>query len=195
MRDGDAARSFANEIQVGIVTSNSSAPGRLDAWIQRINQSLHMFAAFWLFVLAFLILIDVAGRALFSAPLRGTPEIIANSVVCIAFLQLCNAVRTGSMLRVEALDGIIPEAVSRFLRFAGFVFGAVLFSAVAYSAWEPMMDAWRIGEYAGNEGSLRVPTYPVRTILVVMCLFATLNYLLMAWQALRRKPDVPQAAV
>lgn len=175
--------------------ATSSALDRLDAWIQRINQGLHMFAAFWLFVLAFLILVDVGGRALFSMPLRGTPEIIANSVVCIAFLQLCNAVRTGSMLRVEALDGIIPGAIGRFLRFAGFVFGAVLFSAVAYSAWEPMMDAWRISEYAGNEGSLRVPTSPVRTILVVMCLFATLNYLLMAWQALRRNPDVSQAAV
>ena len=181
-------------------TSVTSAPAaasaldRLDAWIQRINRGLHMFAAFWLFVLAFLILVDVGGRALFSMPLRGTPEIIANSVVCIAFLQLCNAVRTGSMLRVEVLDGVMPEAVGRFLRFAGFVFGAVLFSAVAYSAWEPMMEAWRIGEYAGNEGSLRVPTYPVRTMLVAMCLFATLNYLLMAWQVLRRKPDAARVA-
>lgn len=175
------------------MTNPSSVLDRLDVWIQRINRGLHMFAAFWLFVLAFLILVDVTGRALFSTPLHGTPEIIANSVVCIAFLQLCNAVRTGSMLRVEALDGIIPESLVRILRVAGFLFGAVLFGAVAYSAWGPMMEAWRIAEYAGNEGSLRVPTYPVRTILVVMCVFAMLNYLLMAWQALRHGSN-PQAA-
>lgn len=166
---------------------------QLDLCIQRINRGLHMFAAFWLFVLAFLILIDVGGRGLFSMPLRGTPEIIANSVVCIAFLQLCNAVRTGSMLRVEILDRAIPVAVLRALQVVGFVLGALLFAAVAYSSWEPMIEAWRIGEFAGNEGSLRVPTYPVRSLLVAACILATVNYLLMAWQALRGRLDLTHA--
>lgn len=167
---------------------------RLDAWIQRINGGLHLFAAFWLFVLAFLILVDVTGRGLFSIPLQGTPEIIANSVVCIAFLQLCNAVRMGRMLRVEILDAFVPESVTKALRVTGFVLGAILFAAIAYSSWTPMIEAWRIGEFAGDEGSLRVPTYPVRTVLVAMCILATVNYVLMAWQTLRGELDMPHTA-
>lgn len=159
---------------------------RLDAGLARLNAVLHYFAALWLFGLALVILVDVLGRVLFNAPLRGTAEIVANSVVCIAFLQLCHAVREGRMLRVEILDAALPAAARRMLAVAGCLLGAALFGAIAAASWEPMLNAWRIGEYAGYEGSLRIPTSPVRSLLVAMAGLATVNYLLMAVRAARQ---------
>lgn len=159
---------------------------RLDRAIVRLNAALHYGAALWLFGLAVVILLDVAGRGLFNAPLRGTAEIVANSVVSIAFLQLCHAVREGRMLRVELLDALLPPRAIRIVRIAGCLLGALLFAAIAFASWEPMLGAWRIGEYAGYEGSLRIPVYPVRTLVVAMAGLAMLNYLLMTFLAAAR---------
>ena len=158
---------------------------RFDALIARINRMLHMSAAIWLFMLALVILVDVLGRGLFNSPLAGTAEIVANSVVAIAFLQLNHSIRMDGMLRAEILEPYLPKAIALWLRAIGCLLGALLFSAIAWSAWGPMLEAWRIGEYAGNEGSLKVPTYPVRTLLVCMCGLAAFNYLIMARQLLQ----------
>jgi TRAP-type C4-dicarboxylate transport system permease small subunit len=160
---------------------------RLDSAIARINALLHYAAAAWLFGLALLILADVLARGLANAPLRGTAEIVANSIVAIAFLQLCYAVREGGMLRVGMLDALLPGRTQRALRIAGALLGAALFAGIAVASWQPMLAAWQIGEHGGYEGSLRIPVYPVRTLLVATTLLATVNYLLLAYRNLRRE--------
>ncbi len=158
---------------------------RIDGLVTRINSLLHISASIWLFMLALVILVDVLGRTLFNFPLAGTAEIVANSTVAIAFLQLSHSIRMGGMLRAEILEPFLPEAIARWLLAIGFILGAILFSAIAWGAWDPMLEAWRIGEYAGYEGSLKVPTYPIRTVLVCMCCLAALNYMIMAWRLIK----------
>lgn len=157
---------------------------RLDRALGSLTRSLHLIAALWLFALAFLILADVIGRDLFNAPIPGTPELVANSLVSIAFLQLSHSIRMNGMLRAELLDGLLPAPVRRWLGVFGFFVGGCFFLAIAYASWEPMLAAWEIGEYQG-EGALRVPTYPVRSVIVAMSVIAALCYFLMAWKATR----------
>ena len=157
-----------------------SAGGRLrafDRFVLGVDRSLHVVAAFWLFAIALLVMVDVAGRAL-GSPLRGTPEIIANSIVCIAFLQLSQSIRAGGMLRAGIIDRIAAPGVVRLGSVAGHLIGALVFLAVAASSWESMVEAWRYGEYAG-EGGLRIPLFPVRALLVACSLLACLNFVLM----------------
>jgi TRAP-type C4-dicarboxylate transport system, small permease component len=152
---------------------------RGDGFLDRLTFGLHLLAALWLFSLAFVILVDVVGRGLFSSPLHGTPEIVSNSIVSIAFLQLTHAIRMRGMLRTDIVEQFLPEAGVRVLRAIGYLVGAALFGAMAWSSWEPMLSAWEIGEYSG-EGALRVPTYPVRTIIVAMSALASICYLMLA---------------
>jgi TRAP-type C4-dicarboxylate transport system permease small subunit len=153
----------------------------IDNVVSRINRVLHMLAAGWLVVLAFFILADVLGRGLFSLPIQGTPELVANSVVTIAFLQVSYSIRLGGMLRAEIVNMIVSPGVARALRVIGYVLGAALFATLAYAGWEPMMFSWSIGEFHG-EGAMRVPAYPVRTVLVVIGGLAAINYALLAWR-------------
>ena len=155
-----------------------------------VNSWLHMLAAIWLFLLTLVILADVLGRGLLNSPLDGTAEIVANSVVAIAFLQLNHSIRVGGMLRAEFLEPYLPSAVANILETSGCVLGSILFLAVAWGSWDPMVEAWRIGEFAGNEGSIKLPTYPVRTLLVAMCALAAVNYLIMAVQTMRDRAGV-----
>lgn len=156
----------------------------LDRVLGPITKSLHLLAAVWLFLLAFLILADVIGRDLFNAPIQGTAELVANSIVSIAFLQLAHSIRMRGMLRADLLDPFLPQGIKKWLRFLGYAVGVAFFIALAYATWEPMLRAWEIKEYQG-EGALRVPTYPVRTIILVTSLLAALAYVGLAVKALR----------
>lgn len=164
----------------------------VDRWVGKLARSLHMIAALWLFVLAFLILFDVLGRDLFAAPIQGTPEIVANSLVSIAFLQLSHAIRMRGMLRADLLTPYMPAGLKRWLAVLGYLIGVLFFLAIAYASWSPMLHAWEIREYQG-EGALRVPTYPVRSVIVATSLLAAAAYFFLMLHAWRGEEDAPAA--
>jgi len=149
-----------------------------------LARSIHLVSAFWTLGLAALIFLDVTGRSLLSSPIPGTKEIIQNSVVAITFLQLPLAIYTGSMLRTSIFADAVPPWMRRWLRTLTALLGVAFFVGVVLSTWQPLLDAWRIGEYEG-EGALRVPTWPVRGMVLVMSAFGAVAYLMMIvfdWQ-------------
>lgn len=148
----------------------------IDRALGWINGAGHILAAFWLFAIAILITLDVASRAVLNAPFTGTAEIVANSVVSIVFLQLPSAVRSGGMLRAEVLDAFMSETFRRNVQRVASVLGAALFLAVAVSAWEPMIEAWKISEFAGNESTVQIPLFPVRLLLVLASILAAIDF-------------------
>ena len=133
-------------------------------------------SAFWVLVLAAIIFVDVMGRYLFSQPLLGATEIIANSVVSITFLQLPLAIYQGGMIRSTLLYDAVGESAQRWLRTLAGVLGLAFFLGTAFSAWGPALEALAVSEYEG-EGALRVPTYPVRFLVVATSVFAACVYL------------------
>ena len=143
--------------------------------VKRIAEAIHILSAFWVLVIAGIIFIDVIGRNFFNAPFLGAVEIIKNSVVSITFLQLPLAIYSGGMLRTTLLYGAVGPKFQRVLRTLTSVLGFLFFAGVAYSSWSPFMEALAINEYEG-EGALRVPTYPVRLLVVLTSIFAAFIY-------------------
>jgi TRAP-type mannitol/chloroaromatic compound transport system permease small subunit len=47
-----------------------------------------------------------------------------------------------------------------------------------YSGWETMIMAWELGEFEGEE-PVRVPTYPIRSIVLLGAGLTSLQFLLM----------------
>lgn len=144
-----------------------------------VAKGMKLIAAIWIMLLSIFILIEVVARGVFNIPIIGLKEVVANSIVIIAFLQLPYTVRIGGMLRAEVLDSVLPGSVTRLLTRLAFLLGACLFAAVAYAGWGPMLRAWASGEYEG-EGGFRVPTYPVRTVIVFGSALGAINFLIIA---------------
>ena len=144
----------------------------------RVARFLHIVSAVWTLGLAFLVCGDVLGRLMFSSPIPGTKELLQNSVVTITFLQIPLAIYSGSMLRTSILSDAMPPVVRRLMRTFAALLGCALFLALLWGTWPSFMDAYRIGEYEG-EGSLRVPTWPVRGAIAAMSVFGALAYLWM----------------
>lgn len=141
----------------------------------KVARGIHILSSLWVFVLALVILIDVFGRILFLSPLPGTKEILQNSVIFVTFLQLPLAIYSGSMLRTTLIVDAMPPVVQRLLRTLCYVLGFALFAAVAYASVPQVFDAYRLGEYEG-EGSLRIYTWPIRSVIAITTIFAAIAY-------------------
>lgn len=159
----------------------------------RFARVIHVVSALWAMALALLIFADVTGRGLLSRPVPGTKELIQNSVVAITFLQIPLAIYSGSMLRTTILADAVPALARRLLRTLAALLGIAFFVGLAISSWQPFLDAMRIGEYEG-EGALRVVTWPVRGLLVVMAAYGAIAYAMMIFWDWRGELDDETAA-
>lgn len=145
-----------------------------------LARGLHVLSALWVLMLAFWIVGDVLSRALLNSPIRGTAEVVRNSVVAITFMQLPLAIFSGSMLRTEIFSDAVGVLLRRILRTACYVLGAALFFTIAWASWDSAVRAWTIGEFEG-EGALRIPTWPVRFLLIGTSVYTCIAYAAMIW--------------
>lgn len=146
----------------------------------RLSKFLMVVAATWTFGLAFLVMGNIIGRTYFDAPIYGTAEIVAASIVIVVFLQTGYAIRSRSMLRADFLVVHLPEKVQRTLLAIGYLLGAAFFLMIITGGWDESIRSFVDGEYEG-EGALRVPSWPARWTVLVGSGLAMLNYLVMAY--------------
>jgi TRAP-type C4-dicarboxylate transport system permease small subunit len=163
----------------------------LERWSDLTAKALLALAAGLAFLLSFLVVADVVGRTVFSAPVKGTPEIVSMSIVIICFLQASYAVRSGGMLSVDLVPALLPWRARHALLAAACLLGAGFFGVIVYGGLDRLAHAWTSGEYEG-EGALRIPTWPARLAVIAGAGLAALNYLLAALRhsqiVLERKP-------
>jgi len=126
---------------------------------------MNSIATISIFILVILVVIDVLGRVLFRTPLTGTPELckIANPAIC--FLQIPYVLWMGSHIRSTMLYDRLSPKVKRYVDIFSSCLGILMFGSIIYASLSLTWVAWAIGEYEG-EGALRVPTAPVRTIIL-----------------------------
>ena len=152
----------------------------VDNVVNTVTRVCSTVAAFWAMALAFLILWDITGRTFFNAPFDGTIEIVANSMVSILFLQLPYTIYRGAHLRTTVIYQNLNELGRRLIDIFVAVIGVWFFWSVAIGGWEDMLIGWEVDERE-VEGSIRVPIYPVRSLIIVFAVVSLLVYLLLLW--------------
>lgn len=145
---------------------------RFSEWTAR---ALLAFSATLAFLLSFLVVADVTGRVVFNSPVKGTPEIVSMTIVIICFLQASYAIRSGGMLKVDALVNVLPSRLQALCAAISCLLGVVFFGAIVYGGIDPLVHAWQSNEYEG-EGALRVPTWPARFTVIFGSALVVLDY-------------------
>lgn len=138
----------------------------------------------WIGVITVLICCDIAGRTLLNTPIFGVPEIVKVSVVAIVWLQMAHTLRIGGHIRSDVILDRLPPRVKAGVNVLAAVLGVFVFTFVVIAGWDNMLEGWRIGEFEG-ELPVRVPTYPVRTILSVGALLTAIEFVLYGWRNLK----------
>jgi len=128
---------------------------------------LHLIGAGLVFVLMAVIVTDVLGRSVFNHPLTGAPELVRVALVSLLFLGMAQTWRTDKHIRATVLADRVSDRGRAALNVAALLCALIVFLMLCYSSWGLAAEAWRIGEFEGA-GALRVPTYPLRT-LILLC--------------------------
>ncbi len=130
----------------------------------------------WIFLLMLVIINDVGGRVFFNHPMIGTPEIVSNSIIGIAFLQIGYVLMVGRHVRSTIIYDRFSEKGKNILDLLSYLLGIFLFVMLIYSSWDLFITSVEIKEFEG-EGALRVPTYPMRFIILFGSLLILGEYL------------------
>ena len=150
----------------------------IDRFFDSMTRVCGSIAAFWAMLLAFIIAADIIARTVLNAPMIGVPELVANCIVSIVFLQLPYAIYRSAHLRTTVIYQNTPEIVQRLIDVISFSFGIMFFIGVAWGGWGDMIIGWEVDEREG-EGSIRIPVAPIRTLIVVFGVVSAATYLLM----------------
>jgi len=82
-----------------------------------------------------LTVVDVALRAAFNYPIRGTYEIVELLLACTFFLALPAVFLREEHIIVDVVDGVAPRAVPLLRRFAEAV-AVVVLAVMAWQGWQ-----------------------------------------------------------
>ena len=154
----------------------------LNAWTVR---ALLAGAAVLIFLLGFLVCGDVIGRAVFNAPIKGTPEMVSMSIVIICFLLAGYSVQSGGMIYADVLVSLFGHRGRAFAQLLSAVLGIAFFGLIVWGSYEPTLHAIASSEYEG-EGALRVPVWPARTIVLLGSALVVVTYVLVGINAALR---------
>jgi C4-dicarboxylate transporter, DctQ subunit len=133
----------------------------------------------WVAAITVLICADILGRVLFNSPIAGVPEIVKVSIVAIVWLQIPHTLKIGGHLRSDIVLRRISDRGRAILNLSAYALGALIFGLLVFSGWDTMILAWEMGEFEG-EHPVRVPTYPLRSIVLLGAALVALQFLLMA---------------
>jgi TRAP-type C4-dicarboxylate transport system permease small subunit len=155
-----------------------------ELWNARIVRALLAAAAVIIFLLGFLVCADVIGRAVFNAPVKGTPEMVSMSIVIICFLLAGYSVQSGSMISTDVVVGIFGVRGRAFAQLLSAVLAVAFFGIIVWGSYEPTLHAIVSGEYEG-EGALRVPVWPARTVVLIGAVLVVTSYAMIGLSAVR----------
>jgi TRAP-type C4-dicarboxylate transport system permease small subunit len=152
---------------------------------EMLLSGLNSIGTLWIFVLMVVIGLDVMGRTALNSPLPGVLELVRLSIVGIVFIQLGHTLRAGRITRADSLIHMLQRRLPRLgyglqalFELAGTGVFAVLFEA----SLPLFLRSWESGEYAGIEGYVTYPVWPVRLIILIGSACAGVQFLLFAWR-------------
>ena len=148
---------------------------------------LNAVGTVWVAAITVLICADILGRVLFSFPITGVPEIVKVSIVAIVWLQIPHTLRIGGHLRSDIVLLRLSAKGRAVVNLFAYGLGALIFGLLVFSGWDTMIQAWEMGEFEG-ELPVRIPTYPLRSIVLLCAGLTCLQFLLMAAEVIWRMP-------
>lgn len=146
--------------------------------------------------------VDVIARGLFSAPLRGTYEMVQFSVVMIVFLQLADVVRVDRLTRSDGFLNLLhhrrPGLTASLRRIINAI-SAIFMALIAYVTFPEFLHMWETQDYFGVPGLFTLPWWPVKLVIACGTALACVIFLLKVVTAqdrpqLIRTPEHDEAA-
>lgn len=125
--------------------------------------------------------VDVIARGVFSAPIKGTYEIVQMSVVFIVFLQLADVVRVDRLTRSDGFLNILhinrPKLTASLRRIINAI-SAIFMGLIAYIMFPEFLHMWDTQDFFGVPGVFTAPWWPVKLVIAGGCALSCVIFIL-----------------
>lgn len=158
------------------------------AWLWRILSSV---SAMTLFAMMLLVVLDVAGRYLFNAPIAGSFEITEFLLALLVFAALPVVTREDTHVSVSVVEALLRGRAAFVQRLFVLSFGAVALGIITWRLW---LGGDKLAAGRQVTGYLELPRAPIAWVASVLAGFACITVLVMIWRHVRggmagRSPD------
>ena len=126
-----------------------------------------------------LIFVDIILREGFNRTIIGVPEIVANFVVIIAFMQFAYSISVKGMLRSDLFLNIMPKSISIYFDTLAHCLGILFFALLAWASYDSMIQSFLSSEFEGHT-EFQFPTLPVKSTIFIFSCFSSFTYVLCA---------------
>jgi len=142
-------------------------------WERRADAVLGIAASALLFAMMCLTFVDVVGRYLFSAPIRGGFEITELTLLVLIFAGLPLVSHGDEHVTMDFIDRMLPpRAVNVLVRVVHALVAAMFF----FLTWQMLIKAARISAYGDTTDVLRITVGPfVYFMAAMICLTALVH--------------------
>lgn len=125
--------------------------------------------------------VDVIARGVYSAPLKGTYELVQFSVVLIVFLQLADVVRVDRLTRSDGFLNLMhnrrPTLTTNLRRIIN-ALSAIFMGLIAYITFPELLHMWDTQDFFGVPGLFTLPWWPVKLVISVGTALSCLIFVL-----------------
>lgn len=118
----------------------------IDAFWFKIESAFNFLAAFFIFGVMLLGVVQVIGRSVFNQPVRGYVDIVEIAITVFAFLAISYCQKMAGHVRMEIIIGRFKERALYITEVFGTCVAIFIVSVLMYYGWEHFMRAWTIGD-------------------------------------------------
>lgn len=131
--------------------------------IERFHRVLGVLSGVAILVITLTVIIDVALRALFNAPLHGATEFSTLLMIGLVYLGLASVQAGKANFRVEVVLMLLPAGGRRLLEAVTTLLAA---AAVGVVAWHTGHEAWTsVMRQEMSFGAVVFPVWPARVVI------------------------------
>ncbi|MEE2060451.1 TRAP transporter small permease subunit [Rhodococcus artemisiae] len=145
---------------------------RLDTVMKRISRVLAYIAALCTMAIMVVIILDLAFRTITGRSLVGAFEVVVMLVVCVVFLGLPYAERSGTAVRVTLLTDRLGARSANVVRLVAMAFALIVTCWFTWASYGSLGSSVSGHEYMA--GLVKFPTWPMRIMIsigfTILCL-------------------------
>ncbi len=162
----------------------------MKTFFHKINQILSGFTGWLMLAMMILLVIDIITRSYFK-PIQGMAVMSVFVMMVVIYLGLARCEEHKEHVNLEIVTNALPHRVRRFMGMLSHLLALGTVGLLFYSVLLNAISAFRSNE--SIEGTVELPTWPVKFIMVVGLLFFFFQTLVNTIDATKRlKKDHPK---
>jgi TRAP-type C4-dicarboxylate transport system permease small subunit len=168
--------------QPGAATVDPSLIGRVDHYYGKLEEALNLLAAFAIFALMMVGVVQIVGRTVFGYAIDGYIDWIEQTSIVYAMFGVAYCQRFGGHIRMELMLSFLKGRTLWAFEALAVLSAIIIVTVLIDSTWAHFLRAWEKGD---STIDIRLPIWPSKLVVPVALTVLWFRMALQLWGYLR----------